>query len=443
MTATVATTIAADSSSIGPEVQTHTPNETHQPESGSRLLRQIHDQVMTPNYAPMPLIPSHGQGSRLWDVDGREYLDFAAGIAVSALGHAHPVLVQALREQAEKFWHVSNLLTNKPAIDLASKLCELTFAERVFLANSGAEANEAALKLARRYALEQHGEEKDEIIAFYNGFHGRTFFTVCVGGQDKYSDGFGPKPGAISHLSYNDVDALENAVSARTCAIIMEPVQGEGGVNPATPAFAQAARDLCDKHGACLIFDEVQTGVGRSGYLYTYEKLGITPDILTTAKGLGGGFPISAMLTTEQIAASLKVGAHGSTFGGNPMGCAVALEVLQIVSQAELLESVRIKSELMRQQLEEINRQHRCFAEVRGDGLLLGCELTGAWQDQAREVLTTCTRSGLLILVAGANVLRLAPALNIPDQDLLQGVAIIGEAIAATSQPVQDIERAE
>ena len=250
--------------------------------------------------------------------------------------------------------------------------------------------------------------------------------------RDKYSDGFGPKPGAITHLDYNDIDALKAAVSERTCAVILEPVQGEGGVNPATQAFAQAARDLCNQYDASLIFDEVQTGVGRSGYLYTYQKLGVTPDILTTAKGLGGGFPISAMLTTEEIAASLKVGTHGSTFGGNPMGCAVALKVLEIVSEPELLDSVRGKSELMRGELEKINQQYQCFSEVRGDGLLLGCELKGSWQDRARDVLTACTESGLLILVAGANVLRLAPALNIPEQDLIDGVAIIGSAISAT-----------
>ena len=418
MTATVATS---------PSNHVHS-GET--PASNGVNDRALYDQVMAPNYAPMKLIPDYGRGSRLWDTDGNEYLDFAAGIAVSALGHAHPALVKVLTEQAEKFWHVSNLLTNKPAIDLAQKLCQLTFAERVFFANSGAEANEAALKLARRYALDKHGEQKDEIIAFYNGFHGRTFFTVCVGGQEKYSDGFGPKPGAITHLPFNDVDALKAAVSDRTCTIIFEPVQGEGGVNPATQEFVTTARALCDKFNATLIFDEVQTGVGRSGYLYTYEKLGVVPDILTTAKGLGGGFPISAMLTTDEIANSLQVGTHGSTFGGNPMGCAVAAKLLDIVSDPALLESVQEKSKLMRAELEKINARHQCFSDVRGDGLLLGAELSGQWRDRARDILTACTDSGLLILVAGANVLRLAPALNIDDQDIVAGVAVIGQAIS-------------
>ncbi len=399
--------------------------------------REHHDRVMTPNYAPMSLIPERGEGSILWDTEGREYLDLAAGIAVSALGHAHPALVDALTEQANKFWHVSNLLTNRPAIELAQKLVDLTFAERVFFANSGAEVNEAALKLARRYAIEQHGDGKTEIIAFDNSFHGRTFFTVCVGGQTKYSDGFGPKPGDITHLPFNDVAALEAAVSDRTCAIILEPVQGEGGVNPATEAFVHSARELCNHHQASLILDEVQTGVGRSGYLYTYEKLGITPDILTSAKGLGGGFPIGAMLTTAKIAESLQVGTHGSTFGGNPMACAVAGRLLDIVAAPELLAEVRNISEVMQQGLADIQERLNCFADIRGAGLLLGAELQGHWKDRARDVLRTCTEEGLLILMAGANVLRFAPALNIAPEQVRQSLDILERALQATAESAQ------
>ena len=395
--------------------------------------RDLYDRVMTPNYAPMSMLPERGEGARLWDTEGKEYLDFAAGIAVSALGHAHPELCRVLAEQASKFWHVSNLLTNKPAIELAQKLCAFTFAERVFFANSGAEANEAALKLARRYALDHHGEGKTEIISFDNSFHGRTFFTVCVGGQQKYSDGFGPKPGDITHLPFNDVDALTAAVSDRTCAIIFEPVQGEGGVNPATDEFVRTARELCDRFNACLIFDEVQIGMGRSGHLFTYEKLGVVPDILTSAKGLGGGFPIGAMLTTVAIADSLKVGTHGSTFGGNPMACAVACKVLEIVSDPELLGAVARKSELLKSELERLNKKYDLFAEVRGDGLLLGCELSDKWKDRARDILTRCTEEGLLILVAGANVLRLAPPLIISDEDIVKGVSIMERAIEGLS----------
>ena len=261
----------------------------------------LYERVMTPNYAPMDILPVRGEGSRLWDDDGNTYLDFAAGIAVSALGHAHPELRKALAEQASKLWHLSNLLVNAPAIELAQRLCDLTFAERVFFANSGAEVNEAALKLARRFALDNFGADKVEIIAFDDAFHGRTFFTVCVGGQKKYSDGFGPKPGGITHLPFNDVGALQQAVSDATCAVILEPIQGEAGVTPATAEFVAAAREVCDRHNALLIFDEIQTGVGRSGFLYLYEKFGVVPDILTTAKGLAGGFPIGAMLTTETV----------------------------------------------------------------------------------------------------------------------------------------------
>lgn len=410
------------------------PNDAHPAQQDKPTIdRALYDQVMMPNYAPMDLIPERGEGARLWDTDGREYLDFAAGIAVSSLGHAHPELCRVLAEQAGRFWHVSNLLTNKPAIDLAHKLCSLTFAERVFFANSGAEVNEAALKLARRYAIEHHGAGKTEIISFTNSFHGRTFFTVCVGGQDKYSDGFGPKPGDITHLPFNDVDALKAAVSDRTCAIIFEPVQGEGGVNPARQEFVNAARALCDEFNACLIFDEVQTGIGRSGHLYTYQKLGVTPDILTTAKGLGGGFPIGAMLTTKAIAESLGVGTHGSTFGGNPMACAVASKVLDIVSDPSLLKEVARKSEMMKKALLGLNEEYDVFAEVRGDGLLLGCELTEKWHGRARDILSQCVEQGLLVLMAGANVIRLAPPLIIEDADVLEGVERIGRAVRVLS----------
>ena len=416
------------------DTATHNATASRPAAENTVIDRDLYDRVMAPNYAPMTLVPDRGEGSLLWDTEGRRYLDLAAGIAVSAMGHAHPALVEALTTQARKFWHVSNLLTNKPAIELAHKLVQMTFAERVFFANSGAEVNEAALKLARRYAIDRYGEGKTEIIAFDNSFHGRTFFTVCVGGQAKYSDGFGPKPGDITHLPFNDVVALEAAVSDRTCAIIFEPVQGEGGVNPATAEFATRVRELCTANNASLILDEVQTGVGRSGYLYMYEALGITPDILTTAKGLGGGFPIAAMLTTNDIADSLQVGTHGSTFGGNPMACAVANKVLDLVTDPDLLHSVREKSELMRAEFDRLNARHDCFSEVRGAGMLLGCVLQGPWQDRARAVLRQCTEEGLLILMAGGNVLRFAPALNISKDELLESMEILGRCLEATRE---------
>ena len=398
------------------------------------ITRKTYDEVMMPTYAPVEMIPERAEGSHLYDAQGNDYVDFGAGIAVSALGHCHPELVDALAKQAGKFWHLSNLSTNLPAISLAKKLCDLTFAEKVFLSNSGAEANEAALKLARRYAHDQYGPEKSEILAFDSAFHGRTFFTVSVGGQAKYSDGFGPKPQGISHVPFNDVEAVKAFFAEKgdqVCAVILEPVQGEGGVNPASKPFLEAIQACCEAHNALMIFDEIQCGVGRSGKMYVYQNMGITPDILTTAKGLGGGFPIAATLTTDKVAASFVVGTHGSTFGGNPMGCAVASKVLDIVSDPALLGEVERKSNLMKEGLMNLSETYHLFSEVRGLGLLLGCELKGEWKDRARDILTACMGSGLMILVAGTNVLRLAPALTIEDEDIAQGLERMERAIVS------------
>lgn len=411
----------------------HTKTTPNKSEFGSGT-RAHYEQVMTPNYAPMPIIPVRGKGSIVWDEDGKRYLDFAAGIATNSLGHAHPLLCKTITAQAKKIWHVSNLFVNVPAVELAQRLCDMTFAERVFFANSGSEANEAALKLARRYAFDQFGENpaenrKESIIAFDNSFHGRTFFTVCVGGQPKYSDGFGPKPHGIVHLPFNNSEALEKAVDQSTCAVILEPIQGEGGVVPANKEFVRTARELCDYHRALLIFDEVQTGVGRSGCLYQYQKLGITPDILTTAKGLGGGFPISAMLTTEAIANSLSVGSHGSTLGGNPLACAVANQVLEIIGNQKMLDAVTARGMQLKQGLEAINQRSHAFSAIRGEGLLLGCELQGLWQHRARDILRDCLKHGLVMLMAGTNVLRLAPALTISAAEITQGLAALEAAL--------------
>lgn len=366
----------------------------------NKVERGLFDEVMVPCYNPMEMIPVKGEGSRIWDQNGNEYIDFAGGIAVSCLGHCHPVMVNALTEQGNKLWHLSNVMTNEPALRLAKKLTEVSFAERVFFANSGAEANEAALKLARRYAADVHGTEKSEIIAFKQGFHGRTFFTVTVGGQAAYSDGFGPKPGDVTHLPYNDIEALQAHMSDRTCAVMMEPLQGEGGIIPPTPEFAQAVRELCDKHNALLIFDEVQTGNGRTGHFYAYQGLGITPDILSTAKSLGGGFPIGAMLTTAKLAEHMKVGTHGSTYGGNPLACAVAEAVVEEVTKPEVLAGVLEREAMFREGLEKINAKYNIFSEVRGKGLLLGAALNEEWQGRARDVLVAAGKQGLMVLVA-------------------------------------------
>ncbi|MBE1275942.1 aspartate aminotransferase family protein [Enterovibrio baiacu] len=395
-----------------------------------KVERKLFDEVMVPCYAPMTMIPEKGKGARIWDQDGREYIDFAGGIAVSCLGHCHPVMVNALKEQAEKLWHLSNVMTNAPALRLAKKLTEVSFAERVFFANSGAEANEAALKLARRWAVDVHGPEKSEIIAFTQGFHGRTFFTVTVGGQTAYSDGFGPKPGNVTHLPYNDLEALSAAMSDKTCAIMMEPLQGEGGIITPDPAFLQGVRELCDKHKALLIFDEVQTGNGRTGTFYAYEQTGVTPDILSTAKSLGGGFPIGAMLTTEALAAHMKVGTHGSTYGGNPLACAVAEAVVEEVSKPDVLAGVKEREGWFREGLEALNAKYKMFSEIRGKGLLIGAALNDEWQGRARDVLLAAGDEGLLLLVAGTNVVRMTPSLVITKEEAEEGLARLDRALA-------------
>ncbi|MBD1558396.1 aspartate aminotransferase family protein [Vibrio sp. S9_S30] len=397
----------------------------------NKVERSWFNDVMVPCYNPMDIIPVRGEGARVWDQAGKEYIDFAGGIAVSCLGHCHPAMVSALTEQANKIWHLSNVMTNEPALRLAKKLTEVSFAEKVFFANSGAEANEAALKLARRWAVDTHGEDKSEIIAFKQGFHGRTFFTVTVGGQAAYSDGFGPKPGGITHLPYNDVEALEAHISERTCAIMMEPLQGEGGIISPTPEFVQAVRTLCDKHSVLLIFDEVQTGNGRTGDFYAYQGLGITPDILSTAKSLGGGFPIGAMLTTTELSNHMKVGTHGSTYGGNPLACAVAEAVVDVVSQPDVLAGVKEREALFREGLTRINNKYPIFSEVRGKGLLLGAALSEEWQGRARDVLVAAGHEGLMVLVAGANVVRFTPSLVISKEDIEEGLARLEKAIAS------------
>lgn len=393
------------------------------------INRPLFDDIMVPNYAPFEMIPVRGLGSRVWDQEDREYIDFTGGIAVNCLGHCHPALVNALQEQSQKIWHISNLMTNEPALRLAQKLVDNTFADKVYYANSGAEANEAAFKLARRWAFDTHGSEKSQIIAFEQGFHGRTFFTVSVGGQKTYSDGFGPKPGNIEHGQYNCLESLKQIISDKTCAVVMEPIQGEGGVIESSSDFIQGVRALCDEHNALLIFDEVQTGMGRLGHLYAYMDVGVIPDILTSAKSLGGGFPISAMLTTAKIAKHLSPGTHGSTYGGNPLACAVGEATFDIVNTTEVLNGVKAKGEYLKQQLNHLNDKYHVFSEVRGKGLLIGAVLNDKYQGQAGVFLKAALQEGLIVLVAGPNVLRFAPALIIEEQDLDIGLARLDTAI--------------
>jgi acetylornithine/N-succinyldiaminopimelate aminotransferase len=330
--------------------------------------------------------------------------------------------VAALNEQSQKLWHLSNVYTNEPALQLAQTLCELTFADRVFFCNSGAEANEAALKLGRRWGWQQSGEVKHEIVSALGSFHGRTLFTVAVGGQAKYTDGFRPVPPGIHHVAFNDIEALQRAVNENTCAVILEPVQGEGGIYPADRAYLEAARQLCDQHNALLIFDEVQTGVGRSGALYAYEHYQVIPDVLTSAKSLGSGFPVAAMLANARASAVLTPGTHGTTYGGNPLACHVANTVLSIVQRPEIRQNVADRHHQLVSGLERINRKLKLFSEIRGMGLLMGAELNTQWHGRANELVMLALEHGLMMLQAGPNVLRFAPALVITQQELDEGL---------------------
>lgn len=398
------------------------------------VTRENFDQWMLPVYAPASFIPVRGEGSRLWDQQGKEYIDFAGGIAVNALGHANPALRQALEEQAAKFWHTGNGYTNEPTLRLAKRLLDATFADRAFFCNSGAEANEAALKLARKYAHDTYGPQKSGIVAFTNAFHGRTLFTVSAGGQPAYSQDFAPLPPQIQHAPYNDLAAASALINDNICAVIVEPMQGEGGVMPATQAFLQGLRELCTRHNALLIFDEVQTGVGRTGELYAYMHYGVTPDVLTTAKALGGGFPIGAMLTTEAFGKVMVVGTHGTTYGGNPLAGAVAGAVLDIVNTQAFLDGVKQRHQWFHEQLTALNNRFHLFSEIRGLGLLIGCQLTEQHAGKAKQILQLAAQEGVMVMVAGASVMRFAPALNISEEEVRQGLERFARACEKFAQ---------
>lgn len=395
------------------------------------VSHQDFDRWMVPAYSPASFVPDRAEGSRLWDQNGKEYIDFAGGIAVNALGHAHPELQQALQQQAAKLWHTGNGFTNAPILRLAKQLIDATFADRVFFCNSGAEANEAALKLARKYAHDHFGPEKSNIVAFKNAFHGRTLFTVTAGGQPAYSKDFAPLPGGIDHAVFNDLDSAAQLINAQTAAVIVEPIQGEGGVLPAEPAFLRGLRELCDRHNALLIFDEVQSGVGRTGSLYAYMHYGVTPDVLSTAKALGGGFPIGAMLTTEKLASALNVGSHGTTYGGNPLAGAVGGKVLELINRPEVLEGVQLRHRWFTEGLNAINQRLRLFKEVRGLGLLIGGVLNEDFSGKAKQISLAAAEEGVMVLIAGANVVRFAPALIISEEDVKEGLARFERACEA------------
>lgn len=388
-------------------------------------LKSIYEAVMLPNYAPADFIPDRAQGSRVWDKNNKEYIDLGGGIAVNSLGHSNPILIKALNDQANKLWHTSNYISNEPAISLAKKLTELTFAEKVYFSNSGSEANEAAIKMARKFHHDR-GENRDEIIAFENSFHGRSILNISLGGSEIHKQGFEPLLSGIKHAKYNDIKSVENLISNKTAAVIIEPVQGEAGVHEANKDFLKSLRDLCNETGTLLIMDEVQSGIGRMGYLYGYIKYEIEPDILTSAKGLGGGIPIGATLTKNDIASSLSTGTHGSTFGGNPMACAVSNKIIEIVSDPGFLIEVQKKEELMMNLLSEINSETKTFSDLRSSGLWICCDIKDL---DAFELLDRCYENGLILVTAGNKALRFAPALNISEDDINEGLGNLTKAL--------------
>ncbi|ACL30324.1 aspartate aminotransferase family protein [Buchnera aphidicola] len=386
------------------------------------ITRDNFDKLILPIYNPIPFIPIKGKGSRIWDQKGKEYIDFSGGIAVTSLGHCHPILNKTLKNQSKMLWHLSNIFTNEPALRLAKKLLSSSFASRIFFANSGAEANEAAFKLARYYSSKIYNFKKNKIISFYNSFHGRTFFTVSVGGQSKYSNNFGPKPAGIVHASFNDINSVKNLIDHDTCAVVVELIQGEGGVIPANLTFVQALKELCKQYNVLLIFDEIQTGIGRTGKLFYYEYYAITPDILTIAKSLGGGFPISAMLTTNEVASVIAPGIHGTTYGGNPLACAVAESVIDIINTKKVLSGVEKKSKKIISELNIINKRFKLFTEIRGRGLLIGIVLKPNVSRNIHKILNFSFSEGVIFLTAGNNVIRLAPSLIIKELDIIEGM---------------------
>ncbi len=365
-----------------------------------------------------------GENSRVWDDKGKEYIDFSGGVATLSLGHVHPKLTAALNRQASRIWHTSNIYANDVRSELYKSLCDRTFADRVYLCNSGAEANEAALKLARRRGL-AIGPDKDKVVSFSGGFHGRIGFSLAASPNVDMGRIFGPPDGFVE-LPFNDIPAARKMIDRNVCAVIVEPVQGEGGVNMADTDFLVELRKICDECNALLIFDEIQSGVGRTGALYRYMEIDVVPDLLTSAKGLGGGFPVAAMMASEPVAQSLGVGEHGTTYGGNPMACAVALAVLEEVGQADFLERVRNSSKRFSEKLDGINSRQTCFDEIRISGLLIGCDFN---KGKVADFLPIAAGHGVLVIKAGANAIRLAPPLVITDEEIDEGMERLEQAL--------------
>ena len=379
-----------------------------------------------PVFARYPMVISHGEGAYVTDTDGNRYLDFFAGIAVNALGHAHPNLVKAVSEQAAKVIHCSNLYYTEVQAQLIEKLAALSGLDKVFLANSGAEANEGALKLARKYG-KTIADDKYEIITANHCFHGRTLMTLTATAQPKYQAGYEPLPQGFTYIDYNDIAALENAISDKTCAVVLEPIQGEGGVNVPADDYLQKVRALCDKYGALLIFDEVQTGIGRTGKMFAYEHFGIKPDIVTLAKGLAGGVPLGAFLATDKVASAFHPGDHGSTFGGNPLACAASKAVLDTILEDDLLDNVNEVGAYLMDAIRALGEKYpTIIRSVRGKGFMVGIELTR----EGREIVQACLDAKLIINCTAGNVLRLVPSLTIGKQQVDEMITILDAVLA-------------
>lgn len=379
--------------------------------------------LSTYNRFPISLVK--GEGSYVWDADGKEYVDFVSGIAVCALGHSNPSLVKAITEQAQQLWHISNLYYNEPQVLLAEKLISLTGLGKVFFCNSGAEANEAAIKLVRKYFYRHNEAGRNEIISFNKSFHGRTMGALAATGQAKYHEGFAPMVAGFAYADYNDLSSVEKLISDKLCAIIVEPIQGEGGINLAELGFIRGLRDICTREGIWLIFDEVQTGVGRTGKLWAYEHYGLKPDIITMAKALGGGFPIGAMVVADKVASGFAPGDHATTYGGNPLACAVASAVLDIVGETEFLDKVKARGDYLVQSLKDIGDSR--IRDIRGQGLLIGVEFT----EEVGDLIKLCVDKGLLLVGAGPNVVRFIPPLNVKEVEINKAIAIFKDALKA------------
>ena len=377
-------------------------------------------------YARFPVVLVRGRGDRLWDSDGKEYLDFAAGIAVDVLGHCHPKVVEAIKAQAETLLHVSNLYHIEPQIRLAQALCEHSFADKVFFCNSGAEANEAAIKLARRYAKVRWGPDRYEIVCMRDSFHGRTMATLTATGQEKHQRGFEPLLPGFKHIPFNDLRAAEQAIDSRTCAVLVEPIQGEGGVRVPDDDYLPALRQLCSDRDVLLMLDEVQTGMGRTGRLFAYEHWGIEPDVMTLAKALGGGLPIGAMLAKEEVASAFVPGSHASTFGGSPFITAAALAALTAIVEERLPQRAAKIGAYFLGRLRELVQRYPYAKEARGKGLILALELAVP----AKPIVDRCLQLGLLILTAGDQILRFVPPLIIGEAEVDEALSILDQALA-------------